>query len=238
MRGELSRGEFIRKLNGRSSQEVCELGGEIFNEAVGKDLANNGDKVVMRRKIGGGKTVKEKLWKTSGLWWAPLRDASKLGEGMKVLVLAEHWLWPFELNKLSEINDNLEAVGKADVRLSESAQGSRGFGDIYVCCGTRGWRLHESVASTLITSVVLVSTRGSSENVMSVIGVYLPCLDLGIDCYREHLVELECVVSECEMLDSVVILGDCNAHLSVDGREYCYRKSWTGMTLQMSLRAA
>ena len=82
--------------------------------------------------------------------------------------------------------------------------------------------------------MVLVSVRGSSENVMSVIGVYLPCLDLGIDCYREHLVELECVVSECEMLDSVVILGDCNAHLSVDGREFCYRKSWTGITLQMS----
>ena len=47
---------------------------------------------------------------------------------MKVLVLAEHWLWPFELNKLSEIKDNFEAVGKPDVTLSESAQGSRGLG--------------------------------------------------------------------------------------------------------------
>ena len=42
-----------------SSQEVCELGDEI-NKAVGKDLAKDGDKLVMRRKIGGGKTVKEK----------------------------------------------------------------------------------------------------------------------------------------------------------------------------------
>ena len=47
-----------------------------------------------------------------------------IGEGVKVLVLAEDWLWPFELNKLSEINDNFEALGKADVTLSESAQGS------------------------------------------------------------------------------------------------------------------
>ena len=42
-----------------SSQEACELGDEI-NKAVGEDLAKDGDKLVMRRKIGGGKTVKEK----------------------------------------------------------------------------------------------------------------------------------------------------------------------------------
>ena len=30
------------------------------------------------------------------------------------------------------------------------------------------------------------------------IGVYLPCLDQGLDCYGEHLTELERVVTECE----------------------------------------
>ena len=63
-------GEFIRKLHVRSSQEVCELGDEI-NKAVGKDLAKDGDKAVMRRKIGGGKTVKEKhmenIWALAGV---------------------------------------------------------------------------------------------------------------------------------------------------------------------------
>ena len=34
------------------------------------------------------------------------------------------------------------------------------------------------------------------SSLMSVIGVYLPCLDLGVDCYREHLMELEGVISE------------------------------------------
>ena len=48
--------------------------------------------------------------------------------------------------------------------------------------------LGASVASTLIASLVLVSAQGSSDSVMSVMGVYLPCLDLGIDYYREHLV--------------------------------------------------
>ena len=37
-------------------------------------------------------------------------------------------MWPFELNKLSEINDKFEVVGKAGVRLSENAQRSRDLG--------------------------------------------------------------------------------------------------------------
>ena len=34
-------------------------------------------------------------------------------------------------------------------------------------------------------------SQGSSVNVMSVFGVYLPCLDLGINYYREHLVNFD-----------------------------------------------
>ena len=48
---------------------------------------------------------------------------------------------------------------------------------------------------------------------MSIIGVYLPCLDQGLDCYKEHLVELERVVSESELLGPVIVLGNFNAHL-------------------------
>ena len=48
---------------------------------------------------------------------------------------------------------------------------------------------------------------------MSIIGVYLPCLDHRLDCYKEHLVELERVVSESELLGPVIVLGDFNAHL-------------------------
>ena len=53
---------------------------------------------------------------------------------------------------------------------------------------------------------------------LSVISVYLRCLHLGVDCYREHLVELERIVSKSQVLGSVAVLGDFNAHL---GGEYC-----------------
>ena len=51
------------------------------------------------------------------------------------------------------------------------------------------------------------------NSAVSVIGVYLPCLNQGLDCYREHLVELERVISDSQLLGSVVVLGDFNAHL-------------------------
>ena len=43
--------------------------------------------------------------------------------GLSILVLSEHWLWPYELEKLSEINDEYEALGKADMRLNVVEEG-------------------------------------------------------------------------------------------------------------------
>ena len=44
-------------------------------------------------------------------------------EGSKVLVLAEHWLLPYELERLSQISEEYMAVGRADSRLTEEAEG-------------------------------------------------------------------------------------------------------------------
>lgn len=54
---------------------------------------------------------------------------------------------------------------------------------------------------------------------MTVIGVYLPCLEQGIECYKQHLQELERVICESLLLGGVVVLGDFNAHLGVLGGE-------------------
>ena len=42
---------------------------------------------------------------------------------------------------------------------------------------------------------------------------YWSCLDHGMDIFREHLVELEHVISESELLGPVVVADDFNAHL-------------------------
>ena len=79
---------------------------------------------------------------------------------------------------------------------------------------------HKSVAATPITDInsdwicgIRCTMDDRVDSLMSVIGVYLPCLDLGIDRHREHLKELERVVSESRLLGPVTVLGDFNAYL-------------------------
>ena len=57
--GELSKEEFARRLNSAGSDEVSELRIALFEEAVCRDLADEGD-VLVRRMKRGGKTVKGK----------------------------------------------------------------------------------------------------------------------------------------------------------------------------------
>ena len=58
---ELSAEEFVRRLARDSFvDQVRELRSAPFLEAIEKGLADNGDLLVMRKKVGGGKTVKEK----------------------------------------------------------------------------------------------------------------------------------------------------------------------------------
>ena len=133
--------------------------------------------------------------------------------GSSILVLSEHWLWPCELEKLSEISDEYEALGKADKRLTENAECGRG-------CGGIGMLWRKDIGATAISGIssdricgIRFTVDNTDGSVMSVVGVYLPCLDQGMDIFREYLVELEHVISELELLGPVVVTGDFNAHL-------------------------
>ena len=115
------------------------------------------------------------------------------------MVLSDHWLWPYELHKLSEIDVDYEAVGMSDNRLSEEREEGRG-------CGGIGILWHQGIAATPISGInsdrvigIRFSVDDGDGSVVSVIGVYLPCLDQRVGCYRENLVELECVISESEL---------------------------------------
>ena len=57
----------------------------------------------------------------------------------------------------------------------------------------------------------------SNHRVMSVFGVYLPCLDQGLEPFRECLQELEGLITESQLHGPVVVMGDFNAHLGSAG---------------------
>ena len=81
------------------------------------------------------------------------------------------------------------------------------------------WRRNlDAVPITHIDSDRICGVRirrkcGQDDSWLSVIGVYLPCADLGLDYYRDTLTELERVISESSNVGPVVVAGDCNAHL-------------------------
>ena len=44
-----------------------------------------------------------------------------MDSGSDIVVLSEHWLWPYELHKLNEIHPGYQGLGRADARLTDSS---------------------------------------------------------------------------------------------------------------------
>ena len=53
---------------------------------------------------------------------------------------------------------------------------------------------------------IRVRKSSDDDTWISILGVYLPCLDLGIDLFPDCLVELERVISESECLGPVFVV--------------------------------
>ena len=158
-------------------------------------------------------SVTVSAWNCRGLATATPYLHRLLEGGSDIVILSEHWLWPFDLYKLDELHPSFSGFCHADSRLSETAHDkSRGCGGVGIF-----WKKSldvfpiSAVDSDRICGIRL---KKDDETWLSIIGAYLPCADLGGDYYRDTLVELESVISGSANLGPVVIAGDFNAHLS------------------------
>ena len=137
-----------------------------------------------------------------------------MNTGSDVVVLFEHWLWPYELHKVHELNSSYQGLGKADSRLSETADElSRGCGGVGILW-TKSFDVIpiSDIQSDRIGGIRIKKER-DDEVWISTIGVNLPCLDLGVELYCESLIERESAISESEHWGPVIIARDFNAHL-------------------------
>lgn len=130
-----------------------------------------------------------------------------------VVVVTEHWLWPFESHRLSQVHPSFAAETKTDARLDENSSLLRGCGGVGIL-----WRKTldatpiSCISSDRISGIRLKLTSPEPAE-LTILGVYLPCAGQGLETYCEHLIELERLVSEGQRLGPVLIAGDFNAHL-------------------------
>ena len=118
---------------------------------------------------------------------------------------------------MNGISDDLVTTGKADSRLTAEYTGGRGCGGISIL-----W--HKSIGAVPVDGIksdclcaVRFSINVGVPSIMTVIGVYLPCSDQSLDCYKNHLIELGNILNESLALGQVMVLGDFNAHLGALG---------------------
>ena len=167
--------------------------------------------------LAGGKhrPIKFTSWNCKGISTATSYLTDRILTDSSVVVLSEHWLWPYELYKLDEIHSNYKGHGLSDARLTEKANGGRGFGGVGIL-----W--HKNLDVTVIQGIDSdricgIRIRTARGNILSIIGVYLPCGNAGIELYHQCLMELENVIVNSSKIGPTIIGGDFNAHLGFLG---------------------
>ena len=126
--------------------------------------------------------------------------------------------------------------GLADSRLTSTSESTRGCGGVGViwrrnlCCTT----IYGSDSDRMCG--IRIKTK-NSQDVLSIIAVYLPIADLGPDYYRECLTELERITEDSKQLGPTIIMGDFNAHLgTLGGPKGCGDPNSQGVLLHELLR--
>lgn len=132
-----------------------------------------------------------------------------------IILLQEHWLWPFQLQKLSSAIDGFSAFGVSDSRLCETSNLHRGCGGVAFL-----WRKSLSVTpvtlnvgSDRLCATELPLTCGRVERII-IFNVYAPSSDAEILEFNDCIHSLEEEINRVDHnTTAVVIAGDFNAHL-------------------------
>ena len=157
-------------------------------------------------------SLKIAAWNCRGLNNA-LPYTEILAEGHDVIVLSEHWLWPFETHKFLNIHPLMSGHAIADRRLTPDCHLSKGCGGIGIL-----WR--KSLKVTPVSGVdsdriCAISIESTSSSIL-VIGVYLPTTTSPIDEYRHCLHTIENLINKYRDIP-VIIAGNFNAHVGARG---------------------
>ena len=132
--------------------------------------------------------------------------------GTDIVALSEHWLWPYDIDKLSHLHPDYIGFGSCDERLNENSSLTRGCGGVGLV-----WRksLHV-VPLTEISSdrFCAIQLQPSNSPPITIFSVYLPCSAYSNDTYSSYFQDLQSVIGRYEVDGPIIICGDFNVDVS------------------------
>ena len=149
-------------------------------------------------------------WNCRGLYNSIPYINHLLSRGVDILVLQEHWLWPFELDQLGSIDPDFACTAVCDSCLSPSSTLTRG------CGGTILWR--KSISTVPISNLdsdricgIQLPIEGSQ--LVTIIGAYMPSSECPQETYNNYITAVNQVISTVPPLSPLLLAGDLNCHI-------------------------
>ena len=168
------------------------------------------------------KHVKIATWNCRGLHNSKPYILDLIESGVYIIVLQEHWLWPFELPSLSSIHSQYDFTAVSDKRLHASSNLERGCGGVAIIWNKALTCIPISALdSDRVCGVrlLLPSTRGHSQRSLTILCVYMPSADQPQELYSSYLETVEHAVSQFSDDGPLVVMGDLNAHFGSSERD-------------------
>ena len=131
---------------------------------------------------------------------------------INIIILTEHWLWPFKFSKLDTIFPGYKGTGISDTRLHEQSALTRDCEGVGIL-----WNKSLPISNVLSIHsdrIFAIQLSVSSSVSLSIVGIYLPTTDSPLTLYKECLQELENVIFSLQTDGSVLVMSDFNATLA------------------------
>ena len=135
--------------------------------------------------------------------------------GIDIIVLQEHWLWPFQHDQLASINSSYSFCAVSDNRLNSDSDLRRGCGGVSIL-----WKKDLNV--TLLPHInsdriCAIQLALSGSSLLTIIGIYMPSSDYPQDEYISCLEAVDTIISRLSPDDPLLVVGDLNCHLGPMG---------------------
>ena len=134
-----------------------------------------------------------------------------ISKEVDVIILQEHWLWPFQLDQLNSIDNRYTFTAVCDQRLNPSSDFHRGCGGVALL-----WRKSLNAAAVFhqySDRICSIQVPLQNSPPLTIHGVYMPSADQPQETYTSYLDTVSQIVSQSDSDAPMIIAGDLNCHL-------------------------